>query len=148
MRRLAGRLRPRARQVRATVEAIVDTVIRHEFGGTALFREDALDWTVEVMVGRIELMPSFLSLGMVALTALFDRLAQARTGRRFHALPADRRAALFDGWRRGPVSFMRDFTDFYTKMGIFVYCARIEELAAEEAAAVPLRRRARVRGVS
>ena len=146
MRRLAGRLRPRARQVRATVEAIVDTVIRHEFGGTALFREDALDWTVDVMVGRIELMPSFLSLGMVALTALFDRTAQARTGRRFHALPRERRAALFDAWRRSRVSFLRDFTDFYTKMGIFVYCARIEELAAAEA--VPVRRRARVRGVS
>lgn len=126
--RLFGKIKPHAAQVQPSVRAIVETVVRDEFGDTEFDDPTVLDYTVEVMLKKLDLMPGFLSVGMVFATAFFERAAVARRGRPFHKLEHEARSAHLASFKTAPISLLRDFTDFYTKMGIFVYCSRLEEL--------------------
>ena len=81
-----------------------------------------LNGAIEDMRGRVRGMPRYMGAGMTALTLTF-----ALTG--YTHLPKERRVARLDAWRKGPVSLMRDFVEFWEKMGTFTYWSRVEKAA-------------------
>lgn len=71
------------------------------------------------MKARVAGMPRYMGAGITALT-----LALASTG--YQRWPQDRRLGLLSRLRTAPVSPLRDFIEFYEKMGTFVYYSRVE----------------------
>lgn len=75
---------------------------------------------VDDMKARVRGMPRYMGTGMVALTTLF-----ASTG--FVARDRTARVKRIERWRRSPISFQRDFVEFWEKMGTFTYYSRVEK---------------------
>ncbi len=77
------------------------------------------------MQARVAGMPRYLGAGIKALSLVF-----AATG--YPRWPLARRLGFIRAWRSSPLSPMRDFVEFYEKMGTFVYWSRVEHAAASE----------------
>lgn len=71
------------------------------------------------MLARVRIMPRYMGTGIVALTLLFGLGGYTR-------MPKAKRVRRIERWRRSPVSPLRDFVEFYEKMGTFVYYSRME----------------------
>lgn len=113
------------RAIQPILRTILETVIRQEVGG----EPDAalVDETARLMSEKLAAMPRYLGIGMVFATWAFDGWAVATAGRPFRLLPPERRELALDRWRNSRFGLMRSFTDFYGKMGIFVYYSIVEE---------------------
>ncbi len=70
------------------------------------------------MQGRTRIMPRYLGTGIRALTLVF--------GAGYVRLPKQRRVARIERWRTSPLSPMRDWVDFFEKMGTFAYYTNVE----------------------
>ena len=81
------------------------------------------------MKARVAGMPRYMGAGITALALVF-----ASTG--YERWSAARRLAFLHRWRTSPLSPMRDFVEFYEKMGTFVYWSRVEHATAGPSAAV------------
>lgn len=74
---------------------------------------------VQDMKGRVRGMPRYMGLGMTALSGVFLGAGYTRAAR-------PRRLARIEAMRRAPVSLLRDFVEFWEKMGTFTYWSRVE----------------------
>ena len=102
------------------VAQLVRDVVAEEFGGEIYVPE-----TTARLVQKIGLMPPHLGAGMVGLTFVFDGLGRVRGGAYAQLDEAARRQHL-QTWRKAPVGVMRDWVQFYEKMGTFVYWSVVE----------------------
>lgn len=111
------------------VESLVDTVLCTELGREELGEEVRfVPETRDMLVYKLEHMPEFFGLGMFGVTLAFDAYGAARSGGTpFRRLPLTERRARLDEWKASPVGLFRSFTQFYEKMGSFVYYSFIEE---------------------
>ncbi len=98
------------------VTTILEDVLDPEGAGT--LDPVCLAGATRDMFGRIRGMPRYMGGGIVVLTRLY--------GVRYAHQPRDRRLARLDAWRGSPVSFCRDFVEFWEKMGTFVYYSNLE----------------------
>lgn len=69
-----------------------------------------LDGATADMLDRIRIMPRYMGTGITCLT-----MAYGATGSRI------------DTWRRSRIGPLRDFVEFYEKMGTFVYYSHVEK---------------------
>jgi hypothetical protein len=101
----------------AVVSAILEDLLDPEGAGgldAALLRD-----ATAAMQGRISGMPTYMGLGIRMLTRVF-------TADGYSKLPKARRIARIEAWRNAPLSPMRDWVEFYEKMGTFVYYTQVE----------------------
>ncbi len=116
--------------VEPVVDSLVDTVLCSELG------KDALDEGVrfvpetrDMLIYKLEHMPEFFGLGMFGVTIAFDAYGAARAGGTpFRKQSLEERRARLEEWKSSPVGLFRSFTQFYEKMGSFVYYSFIEEV--------------------
>lgn len=111
--------------VKARLRPIVRNVLRdlvaEEFG------TEHLEQATDRLLHRIGAMPPHLGAGIAVLTLTYESHGVARYGQAMHALPADKRRRLFKKWKTSPVGPLRDWTQFYEKMGVFVYWSTMED---------------------
>lgn len=109
-----------AAQRSPVVRGLVDAVL---LDGPA---EDAadlqrLDQTATVLDHKIRAMPRFMALGMAVLLWVFDWYGLLRAGRRFRSQTLDCQQMRVGEWARAPIGPMRDFVEFFRRMGTFVW---------------------------
>jgi hypothetical protein len=107
------------------VEALLCDLVVDEFHGHAY-----LPQTRDRLLHKIRQMPPHLGLGMVGLTLAWDAYGVGRGGKPSHLQPVDQRKQRFHEWREGPV-LLQTWTQFYEKMGVFVYWSTVEDNGAE-----------------
>ena len=106
---------------------IVDTVLCTQRGVDALEGQPFVDETRDMLWTKLEAMPELFGVGMMGMTLAFSAYAGARGGRSLAAQDLAQRQARLDEWRSSPVGLLRSFTQFYEKMGTFVYYSHVEE---------------------
>jgi hypothetical protein len=87
-------------------------------GGPAL---DRLVQTALILDRKIRAMPRFMALGMAVLIWAFDWYGLVRSGRRFRGQGLEARRARVAEWAGSPIGPMRDFVEFFRRMGTFVW---------------------------
>ncbi len=107
------------------VEALLHDLVVDEFQGHAY-----LDQTRDRLIHKIRQMPPHLGFGMVAMTLAWDAYGVSRGGQPSHLQPVEQRKARFREWRDGPV-LLQTWSQFYEKMGVFVYWSTVEDNGAE-----------------
>ncbi len=107
--------------VRALLEDVLDPLDRGLDAG-------CLQGAVNDMEGRIRGMPRYMGTGIAAVTVLVGLSGYPRWSR-------ERRLAALDRLRTGPIGPLRDFVEFYEKMGTFTYFSRVEHRAVPRGAA-------------
>ena len=120
-------IRPRVRPV---IDSLVDTVLCAELGREELSGERFVDETAAMLHHKLEHMPELFGLGMLGVTLAFDTTARARGGRPFRKQDLVDHQRCLDAWKRSPIGLLRSFTQFYEKMGTFVYYSHVEEADA------------------
>ncbi len=102
--------------VRGLVEAVL-------MDAAATCDEDAarIEQTAAVLDRKIRAMPRFMALGMSVLLQVFDWYGFLRAGRRFRSQPHSARRARVGEWAGAPIGPMRDFVEFFRRMGTFVW---------------------------
>jgi len=80
-----------------------------------------LDQTAAVLTRKIRAMPRFMALGMTVLLWVFDWYGLIRAGRRFRSQAHAARQMRVGEWSRAPIGPMRDFVEFFRRMGTFVW---------------------------
>ena len=80
-----------------------------------------LDETADVLEHKIRAMPRFMALGMAVLWSVFDWYGVLRSGRRFRSQALDSQQMRVSEWARAPIGPMRDFVEFFRRMGTFVW---------------------------
>ena len=98
--------------IRALLEDVLDPLERGLDAG-------CLHGAVQDMEGRIRGMPRYMGVGIAAVTVLVGLSGYPRWSRA-------RRLSALDRLRSGPVGPLRDFVEFYEKMGTFTYFSRVE----------------------
>lgn len=116
-----------ARQLSPVVEALVQTVVANDKAQSTLSADPFVGPTRDELLTKLRGMPSYLGTPMLGATLAFDAYGLMRGGRAFRHQDLDQQKAQLAAWKQGPVSFMRDFVDFYEKMGIFLYYSQQEE---------------------
>ncbi|MBN1334900.1 MAG: hypothetical protein JXB39_02965 [Deltaproteobacteria bacterium] len=124
--RVRRRLAPVAEVVRPTVASVVETLVAESEGPAD---PEILDRASHTMLGRIQAMPRYIGLPMMAATLAFDASGVAFGRRPFRFLPPEARARVLEAWRNAPVGVFRTFVEFYEKMGTFVYFSEKDEAA-------------------
>jgi hypothetical protein len=66
-------------------------------------------------------MPRFMALGMAVLLWVFDWYGLLRAGRRFRSQALEARRKRVGEWAGAPLGPMRDFVEFFRRMGTFVW---------------------------
>lgn len=117
--RVKGTLRP-------VVAAIAETVIAEELGRDDLAGVRFLSETADGLLHKLVNMPSYMGVGMMALTLTFDGLGVA-SGAPFHRLPLAKRRVIFRRLKGVAVGLLAAFFAFYEKMGSFIYYSHLEE---------------------
>ena len=115
--------------VSPVVERLVDTVLCAELGHEQLPADlRFVDETRDMLIYKLEHMPEFFGLGMFGVTLAFDAYGAAKGwGVPFRKQPLAERRARLEEWKASPVGLFRSFTQFYEKMGSFVYHSYVEE---------------------
>lgn len=98
--------------IRTLLEDVLDPLDRGLDAG-------CLHGAVQDMEGRIRGMPRYMGVGIAAVTALVGASGYPRW-------PRARRLKWLARLRTGPVGPLRDFVEFYEKMGTFTYFSRVE----------------------
>ena len=80
-----------------------------------------VEQTSAVLDRKIRAMPRFMALGMAVLLWVFDWYGVLRSGRRFRAQPHAARCLRVGEWAASPIGPMRDFVEFFRRMGTFVW---------------------------
>jgi hypothetical protein len=83
--------------------------------------------TGELLLQRITQMPPHLSFGMLILVLSFDRFCRSRAGGPVAKLSNPARLEMLGSWKTSPIGPLRQFVQFYEKMGSFVYYSCVEE---------------------
>jgi len=102
------------------VRGLVEAVLLEETAEDGKVSE-RLDATATVLDRKIRCMPRFMALGMAVLLWAFDWYGLLRAGRRFRAQGLAARQRRVQEWARSPVGPMRDFIEFFRRMGTFVW---------------------------
>jgi len=113
-------------QVTPVVKSLIQSVVSEELGTDHPDHAQHIDDTTTVMTERIEMMPTFLSMPMVLMTAVFDAYGVTRKGKPFHRQTLEQQIQQVHQWKHSPIGSLRDFIDFYEKMGTFVYYCQLE----------------------
>ncbi|HJN72413.1 MAG TPA: hypothetical protein QGF58_00650 [Myxococcota bacterium] len=108
-------------RLRPVVRALLHDLVAEEFG------LQFLDEATERLLARIRGMPPHLGGGMAMLTLMWDLSSVAEVGHRAHQLAPSLRRERFASWKTGPVGPCRDWTQFYEKMGVFVFFSTMED---------------------
>lgn len=109
------------------VQSLVEAVVQDAIGPARSPDPEALREAVAVMNRRLRMMPTFLGTPMMGASLVFDWSGLLFAGSRFHRQQPDRRGRQLRWWRNAPLGFLRDFMDFYGKMGVFAYFSELEE---------------------
>ena len=107
-----------------TVESVVRTVLLSSVGGE--LDPKALSTTVQVMLTRLDSAPKFIGTPMKGATLFLDLFGVGVALRPFKLQSDAQRAKTLRVWGEMPVSFFKDFLDFYGKMAVFVYLSELE----------------------
>ena len=108
-------------RLRPVVRALLHDLVAEEFG------LEFLDEATERLLARIRGMPPHLGSGMALLTLLWDYSSVAEIGHRAHQLAPSIRRERFASWKDGRIGPFRDWTQFYEKMGVFVFFSTMED---------------------
>jgi len=108
-------------RLRPVVRALLSDLVAEEFG------PEFLDEATERLLRRIRCMPPHLGTGMAMLTLMWDYSSVAEVGHRAHQLAPSLRRERFSAWKTGPIGPFRDWTQFYEKMGVFVFFSTMED---------------------
>ena len=111
-------------RLRPVVRNLLLDLVAEEFG------TDHLEESTDRLLHRIAEMPPHLGAGMAMLTLMYESHGIARYGQAMHALAPEKRRRMFSRWKDSPVGPMRDWTQFYEKMGVFVYWSTMEDHGA------------------
>ncbi len=122
---LDGDLATVRRSLWPLMRVIVDTVLRGEVEGEP--DPVLVDDTTRLLSEKLVAMPRYLGIGMVGATWTFNQWAISTAGRPFDRLPPEGRRLALARWQTSRFGLMRSFTDFYGKMGIFLYYSLLEE---------------------
>lgn len=109
------------------VSGLAEAIIAAEVGRGERPDPDHIRKTGAVLLQRIGQMPPHLSFGMLLLVLSFDRFCRMRAGRAVAELSNDERLEMLGRWKVSPVGPLRQFVQFYEKMGSFVYYSCVEE---------------------
>jgi hypothetical protein len=109
------------------VSGLTEAVIAAEVGRSDLAGLPHVARTGEILLKRITQMPPHLSVGMLTLVLAFDRYCRARAGSGVVGLDNPARQELLARWKSSPIGPLRQFVQFYEKMGTFVYYSCVEE---------------------
>lgn len=109
------------------VRGLVEAILLEEDASSTEVRE-RLDATAAVLDHKIRAMPRFMALGMAVLLWVFDWYGVLRAGRRFQGQAHAARCKRVGEWSAAPVGPLRDFVEFFRRMGTFVWFS----LEAEE----------------
>jgi hypothetical protein len=82
---------------------------------------ERLDQTAVILDQKIRAMPRFMALGMAVLLWVFDWYGLLRGGRRFRSQALEARRKRVGEWAGAPLGPMRDFVEFFRRMGTFVW---------------------------
>ena len=115
------------RRASPTVSGLVEAVIAAEVGRAEVSDLPHVTETGEILLARITQMPPHLSLGMLTLVLSFDRYCRTRAGKRVADLSIQDRQRMLTAWKNAPIGPLRQFVQFYEKMGTFVYYSCLEE---------------------
>lgn len=116
-----------SRRAAPVVSGLAEAVIAAEVGQTDLTGHPHVAQTGSILLKRITQMPPHLSVGMLVLVLSFDRYCRARAGSGVAGLDNRRRQEMLGRWKVSPVGPLRQFVQFYEKMGTFVYYSCLEE---------------------
>lgn len=108
------------------LQPLLHTIVSAELGEGAAMDAAVLARTVQTMQGKLLQMPRYMGMGIAALTLVFDRDGRRFGPGRFRDNPPAARRAQAQAWRNSRLPLMRDFMDFFGKMGIFVYWSHHE----------------------
>ena len=108
-------------RLRPVVRALLSDLVAEEFG------PEFLDEATERLLTRIRGMPPHLGVGMAMLTVMWDMSSVPEVGHRAHQLAPSLRRERFVSWKNGRVGPFRDWTQFYEKMGVFVFFSTMED---------------------
>ncbi|MFT5686712.1 MAG: hypothetical protein ACI8RZ_007668 [Myxococcota bacterium] len=109
------------------VSGLAEAVIAAEVGLSDLTGVSHVTETGAILLKRITQMPPHLSVGMLVLVLSFDRYCRARAGSGVAGLDNGRRTEMLGKWKVSPIGPLRQFVQFYEKMGTFVYYSCVEE---------------------
>jgi hypothetical protein len=102
------------------VRGLVEAVLLEE-GSTSEQTARRVDATAAVLDRKIRAMPRFMALGMAVLLWVFDWYGVLRAGRRFRSQAHAARRRRVGEWAGAPLGPMRDFVEFFRRMGTFVW---------------------------
>jgi len=115
------------RRAAPVVSGLAEAVISAEVGRGEQSNPEHIRKTGEVLLQRIRQMPPHLSFGMMVLVLSFDRFCRGRAGRAVADLSNAERLEMLGSWEVSPIGPLRQFVQFYEKMGSFVYYSCVEE---------------------
>ncbi|MDG1481516.1 MAG: hypothetical protein P8R54_18110 [Myxococcota bacterium] len=109
------------------VSGLAEAVIAAEVGRVDLAGYPHVAETGRVLLKRITQMPPHLSVGMLVLVVSFDNYCRVRAGSGVAGMDNTRRQEMLGKWKVSPIGPLRQFVQFYEKMGTFVYYSCVEE---------------------
>lgn len=109
------------------VRGVLEAVVADAVGGPEKVDPQILKTTTDRMMERLGLMPTFLGVPMAGATVVFDAMGILYAGRPFRSQPTPSRHKQMESWRNAPIGFLRNYLDFWEKMGVFVYFSTLEE---------------------
>ena len=115
------------RRAAPVISGLAEAVIAAEVGRGEHSSPEHIRKTGEVLLQRISQMPPHLSFGMMVLVLSFNRFCRARAGQAVAELSNDERLQMLGLWKTSPIGPLRQFVQFYEKMGSFVYYSCVEE---------------------
>jgi len=116
-----------SRRAAPVVSGLAEAVISAEVGQSEISGLPHIAQTGEILLKRITQMPPHLSVGMLILVLSFDAFCRAKAGKGVAALDNTGRQEMLMRWKDSPIGPLRQFVQFYEKMGSFVYYSCVEE---------------------
>ena len=114
-------------QLEPLVRGMAEAVLSEELGTEDPGQIRFLDEVTEGLLFKLENMPRYLGVGMIALTTAFDAGGVGFSGRPLHLAPMAARKRQIRLWKRIPVGLLAQYTAFYEKMSLFIYYCHLEE---------------------
>ena len=103
----------------ALTQAVLTQAMRRDFPDD----DPGLVQTARILCRKIAAMPVLLRGPMTVLVLMFDAYGIAIAGRPFNRQSLIQRRRQVEQWAQSPVSISRQFVQFFTKMGVFIYCS-------------------------